>query len=81
MRTQNRQQITGGLAQAGVYRRRKCSGNMNVCVPHERYRTPRLRQAARTLAASGENDVERVASRKETITPTGIESRKQRKSR
>ena len=26
---------------------------MNVCVPHELYRTPRLRQAARTLCASG----------------------------
>ena len=26
---------------------------MNVCVPHELYRTPRLRQAARTLVASG----------------------------
>ena len=44
---------TGGLAQAGVYRRGKCSGNMNVCSPHELYRTPRLRQAARTLHASG----------------------------
>ena len=41
------------MAQAGVYRRGKCSGNMTVCVPHEQYRTPRLRQAARTLAASG----------------------------
>ena len=26
---------------------------MNVSVPHELYRTPRLRQAARTLHASG----------------------------
>ena len=26
---------------------------MNVCSPHELYRTPRLRQAARTLCASG----------------------------
>ena len=26
---------------------------MNVCVPPELYRTPRLRQAARTLCASG----------------------------
>ena len=25
---------------------------MTVCVPHELYRTPRLRQAARTLQAS-----------------------------
>ena len=28
-----KQQITGGLAQAGVYRRGKCSGKLNVCVP------------------------------------------------
>jgi hypothetical protein len=41
--------LTGGLAQAGVYRRGKCSGKKNVCVPPELYRTPRLRQAARTL--------------------------------
>ena len=47
------QRATGGLAQAGVYRRRKCSGNMNVSSPHELYRTPRLRQAAGTLYASG----------------------------
>ena len=32
---------------------------MNVSVPHELYRTPRLRQAARTLAASAESVVDR----------------------
>ena len=53
IRGQNALQPTGGLAQAGVYRRGKCSGKLNVCVPHELYRTPRLRQAARTLSASG----------------------------
>ena len=47
------ERLTGGLAQAGGYRRGKCSGKMNVSSPHELYRTPRLRQAARTLAASG----------------------------
>ena len=31
---------------------------MNVCVPHELYRTPRLRQAAGTLHASGESAVD-----------------------
>ena len=31
---------------------------MNVCVPHELYRNPRLRQAARTLCASGRDAVD-----------------------
>ena len=35
---------------------------MTVCVPHELYRTPRLRQAARTLGASGENGVDKAVS-------------------
>jgi len=30
---------------------------MNVCVPHELYRTPHLRQAARTLCAMCESAV------------------------
>ena len=55
------QRLTGGLAQAGVYRRGKCSGKLNVCVPHELYRTPRLRQAARTLAAMPDNAVDNAA--------------------
>ena len=33
---------------------------MNVCVPHELYRTPRLRQAARTLGVSVESVVDKV---------------------
>ena len=33
---------------------------MNVCVPHELYRTPRLRQAAGTLCVSRESVVEKV---------------------
>ena len=60
-----RLQITGGLAQAGVYRRGMCSGNMNVCVPPELYRTPRLRQAARTLHASGGDSAARERCRKQ----------------
>ena len=32
---------------------------MNVCVPHELYRTPRLRQAAGTLCASRESVVDK----------------------
>ena len=66
---QNTLHTTGGLAQAGVYRRGKCSGKLNVCSPHELYRTPRLRQAARTLPASGgdsavDNDTENWIDKK-----------------
>jgi len=31
---------------------------MNVCSPHELYRTPRLRQAARTLCATADSAVD-----------------------
>ena len=31
---------------------------MNVCSPHELYRTPRLRQAARTLCATADSVVD-----------------------
>ena len=34
---------------------------MNVCVPHELYRNPRLRQAAGTLGVSVESVVEKVS--------------------
>jgi DNA-binding transcriptional MocR family regulator len=34
---------------------------MNVSSPHELYRTPRLRQAARTLGVSVESVVEKVS--------------------
>ena len=68
------QHTTGGLAQAGVYRRGKCSGKLNVCVPRELYRTPRLRQAARTLSASGgdsaaDNETEKLTLNKNINRP------------
>ena len=55
--------ITGGLAQWRHYpaetavRTWKLLPRRNVSVPHELYRTPSLRQAARTLSAIGENAV------------------------
>ena len=55
------QRTTGGLAQTGVYRRRKCSGNMNVCSPHEQYRTPRLRKPLGRWLQCGECVVDKVA--------------------
>jgi len=36
-------------------------GDFNVSTPQQRYRSPRLRQAAASLCASGEKAVERVA--------------------
>ena len=50
---------------------------MTVCVPHELYRTPRLRQAARTLAASGESAVEISENEAKAETLTRKRSSKQ----
>jgi hypothetical protein len=40
---------------------------MIVCVPHELYRTPRLRQAAGTLSASGGDSASDNETEKETL--------------
>ena len=65
---QKRQQLTSGFTQAGVYSRRQFCGNLEVCRSPEPLWNPRLREAATTLRASGESVVERVSSRKESVT-------------
>jgi hypothetical protein len=45
------QQITSGFTQAGVYARRQFCANLQVYRPPEHLCTPRLREAATTLAA------------------------------
>jgi len=45
--------ITGSLAQAGVLSRVTLRRNLEVQLPSEPYRYPRLPQAAKTLSASG----------------------------
>ena len=47
-----RQQITSGFTQAGVYARRKFCGNLEVYRPPEPLWNPRLREAVTTLAAT-----------------------------
>ena len=53
--------LTSGFTQAGVYARRKFCGNLEICRPPEPLWNPRLREAATTLAASGESVVDKVA--------------------
>ena len=43
---------TSGFTQAGVYARRQFCANLKVCTPQEPLWTPRLREAATTLAAT-----------------------------
>jgi len=50
---------TCGLAQAGVSLRMTFRGDFNVSTPQKRYRSPRLRQAASSLSASGESAVDK----------------------
>ena len=49
--------LTSGFTQAGVYARRQFCGNLEVYRPPEPLWTPRLREAATTLAASGGHGV------------------------
>ena len=54
----NRQPLTSGFTQAGVYSRRQFCANLEVYRPPEPLWNPRLREAATTLGASGESAVE-----------------------
>ena len=45
--------LTSGFTQAGVYARRNICADLEVCRPPEPLWTPRLREAATTLCASG----------------------------
>ena len=45
--------LTSGFTQAGVYSRRQFCADIQVCSPQELLWTPRLREAATTLTASG----------------------------
>jgi len=47
-----RQQLTSGFTQAGVYSRRQFCADLEVCRPPEPLWNPRLREAATTLWAS-----------------------------
>ena len=61
---------TSGFTQAGVYARRQFCGDLEVCRPPEPLWNPRLREAATTLSASGDDDdVEKVAD-----TENGVQS-------
>ena len=51
--TTNGQPLTGSLAQAGVLSRGTPRRILEVLLPSEPYRYPRLPQAAKTLTASG----------------------------
>ena len=46
-----RQQITSGFTQAGVYARRQFCADIQACSPQELLWNPRLREAATTLYA------------------------------
>jgi len=59
--TKNAQPLTSGFTQAGVYARRRFCGNLEVHRPPEPLWNPRLREAATTLAASGESVVDNEA--------------------
>jgi len=48
---EKRQRLTGSLAQAGVLSRGTLRRILEVCLPSELYRYPRLPQAAKTMAA------------------------------
>jgi hypothetical protein len=51
-------QATSGFTQAGVYARRNICANLEVCRPQEHLCSPRLREAATPLSASGESAVD-----------------------
>ena len=63
-RQKKRQQVTSGFTQAGVYARRQFCGNLEVYRPQEHLWSPRLRQAATTLHASGRQQRSRQRSGK-----------------
>jgi len=51
----NKLLLTSGFTQAGVYARRQFCANLQVHRPPEHLCTPRLREAAGTLAAMAES--------------------------
>jgi len=58
-----------------VYARRQFCGNLEVYRPSEPLWNPRLREAATTLAASGESVVEKVARLEKRVQPENVENR------
>ena len=61
------ERLTSGFTQAGVYARRQFCTDIQVCRPQELLCTPRLREAATTLPASGGQRSGNGKSRKNTI--------------